>query len=168
MTSDLPQLPVPCQTALAALEADALLLPAPVRLHLLDCPACSEARVLLLALEDAPPVAVPEGYFEDLGLRILRKLPARRTPLKQRATLWLAAALVIAALGVGVTGFFMGRAVRAPLVEASLPKSLPEHPDPQAETPFAEADDPVSQLSSLTPEEAEASLQRLQTAKSEP
>jgi hypothetical protein len=161
MIPDLPQPPGPCAAAQAALEADPLSLPPAVAAHLRACPACSEARILWLAMAEVEPVEAPAGYFEGLGFRILRKLPARPVALKRRAALWLTAAALIGALGVGLTGFFAGRAVRAPLVEAAQPRSLAE---PQAETPFAEPDseDALSELSTLTPEEAEAALQRLQ------
>ena len=153
---------IPCQTALAALESDALNLADPMAAHILRCPACSEARILLLALEEAPEVEVPEGYFEDLGFRILRKLPARRARQLPSAGYWLLAAGLITALGLGVTGFYMGRAARAPMVEASLPRPLLDSAEQQSEAPFAEGEDPLSQLSALSPAEAESALQRLQ------
>ena len=156
------QPPSLCQTALAALEADPLVLPGPVAEHLQVCQACSEARVLWLALEEVPPVAVPAGYFEGLGFRILRKLPPRRAPFSRRPVLWLAAAALLGAAGMGLTGFFMGKAVRAPLMEAAQPRDLPQHPDPQAETPFVDAEDSISQLSNLSPKEADETLRRLQ------
>jgi hypothetical protein len=151
-----------CPAALAALEKNPLDLPASVEAHLRGCPACSEAQVLWLALEEAPEGEAPAGYFEGLGFRILRKLPTRRGGLRRSAAFWLAAAGLLAALGLGATGFFLGRAMRAPLVEASQPKGWVEALDPQTETPFVDAEDPLTQLTNLSPRQAEAALARLQ------
>lgn len=166
MTPENPPLPAPCTLALAALERDVRELPAEVAAHIRHCPPCAEARILWLALEESVAPEVPAGYFEALPFRIQRKLPARRAALKQRAVLWLVAAGLVGAVGMGTTGFFMGRAVRRPMVEAALAKELPEHPDAQAETPFAESEDAVGQLSGLSAAEAEQALQRLQAPKS--
>jgi hypothetical protein len=155
----------PCLTALAALEQDALDLPATVAAHLRVCPTCSEARVLLLALQDCPKVEVPGGYYEGLSFRILRKLPSRRAGLGRPAAFWLAAAALLAALGLGGTGFFMGRAMRAPMVEAAQPKGFADAIDPQIETPFVETEDALTQLDQLSPQQAEEALQRLQAVK---
>ena len=163
-----PSLPAPCATALAALEGHALDLAPAVEAHLRACPACAEARVLLLALEDIPPFAEPEGYFEALPYRILRKLAPRRPGAKRQAALWLLAAGLVGAMGVGATGFLLGRAVRQPVVEASQPRGLADSLDPQDETPFTEDDDALSRLSDLSAAEADAALSRLQAAQTQP
>jgi len=163
-----PSLPAPCATALAALEGHALDLAPAVEAHLRACPACAEARVLLLALEDFPPCEAPEGYFETLPYRILRKAAPRRPNAKRRAALWLMAAGLVGALGMGATGFFLGQAVRQPVVEASQPHGLNDTLDPQSETPFTEDDDALSRLSDLSAAEADAALSRLQAAQTQP
>jgi len=115
-------------------------------------------------------VAVPQGYFATLPFRVLRKLPGRRagSGFTPHAGRWLAAAAFLAALGLGTTGFFMGKAAKAPVVEAAQPKGLADTLEQPLETPFAEADDPVVQLSDLSPKEAETALKRLQSAPSGP
>ena len=160
--SEHPPLSAPCLTALAALEKDPLEVPPGVAAHLRSCLACSEARILLLALEEAPEVEVPLGYFEGLGFRILRKLPARRAGLRASAGFWLMAAGLMVALGLGATGFYLGRAARPPLVEASLPKAPADPGEPPPESPFSESTDALSQLSTLSPQAAEKALSRLQ------
>lgn len=159
MSERLLSIPEPCQQALNAIEADPLELPEDVLAHLLACAACSEARLQWLALEEAPAVLAPAGYFEHLPQRILRKLPSRRLNGSRHHTLlWLAAAGLALALGVG--GYLAGRVQRAPMVEASLPTDLS---DLMPETPFDEGDDVLSQLSDLNPKDAEAVLQRLES-----
>jgi hypothetical protein len=162
-----PTLPAPCATALAALEGHALEVSPAVEAHLRRCPACAEARVLLLALEDSPPCAAPEGYFEALPYRILGKVAPRRPNAKRQAALWLMAAGLVGALGMGATGFFLGRAVRQPVVEASQPHGLPDTLDAQSETPFTDDDDALSRLSDLSAADAEAALTRLQATQTQ-
>ena len=162
MKSERPAITPPCLAALAALEIDPLTLSASVEAHLRRCSPCSEARILLLAMEEAPEVAVPQGYFEGLGNRILRKLPSRRAGLRASAVVWLLAAGLLLALGLGTTGFYLGRAARAPMVEASLPQPLLDPSEQANEAPFSETEDPLSQLSTLSPAEAESALKRLQ------
>ena len=157
MMPERPTLQPACLEAFAALERDPLLLPAGVERHLGTCQACSEARVWLLAMEEAPPVDAPQGYFEGLPYRLSRKLPARRAGIGRTAAVWLAAAALMAALGLGATGFYLGQATHAP-------KGVADTLDPSAETPFQEAEDPVNQLSELSPAEMEAALQRLQAS----
>lgn len=152
-----PLLPL-CQQALAAIEADPLNLPEDVLAHLRTCPACNEARVHWLAQEEAPTVLAPAGYFEHLPQRVLRKLPARRQ--HHHPILWLAAAGLALALGVG--GYLVGRIQQAPLVEASLEDSSMDLSEFLPEAPFAEEDDVLSQFNELSPEDAEAVLQRLE------
>jgi len=166
MTTPRPISPT-CLPVLAALEEDPLTLSAPVEAHLRGCPSCSEARIFWLALEEAPEVEVAPGYFEGLPFRILRKLPARRSGLPRAAAFWLAAASLLAALGLGTTGFYLGRAVRTPMVEAALPR-VPAETLEGSETPFFETEDALTQFSRLTPRAAEEALQRLQQAKPAP
>ena len=163
MMPERPILNLACTEALEAIERDPLELPGPVEVHLDGCLACSEARVLLLALEDAPMVAVPHGYFEGLGYRLMRKLPGRVTRLRRGTGFWLAAAGLLAALGLGATGFFMGRAVNPPTIEASQPRNQVDSLDQQVETPFYESEDLATHLTDLSPKEAESALKRLQT-----
>ena len=167
MMPELPPLSPSCQAALAAMEENPLELPEAVEAHLDVCPPCSEARVIWLSMEDNPEILAPAGYFEGLAYRIQRKLPARRKGLSRPIGIWLAAAGLLVALGLGTTGFFLGRAVRTPMVEASQPKSLVDTLEAQPETPFYESEDPVTQLSDLTPQEAELAFQRLQAAQTD-
>ncbi len=159
-------LPENCQAALTAIEADPLDLPEAVQTHLEHCPACAEARVHWLAQEEAPMTltATPAGYFDRLPERILRKLPARRiSPLKRHPALWLAAAALAMTIGIG--GFLAGRARSTPMIEASLPSQpTTDNRELQPETLFSESEDPISQLSTLSPEEADAILKRLASA----
>jgi len=151
-----------CLEALAAIEADPLDLPGPVEAHLRGCPACSEARVSWLAMEDAPPAQAPAGYFDHLPGRILRKLPTRpRRSL--HLGLWAMAAGLLMAVGVG--GFWLGRANQQPLVEAAVTPATVEAPAALPDTPFMEGEDEVAQLRKLSPEEAKALLDGLEPAK---
>ena len=113
-------------------------------------------------MEEIPPVAVPKGYFDGLSFRVLRKLPAHRSGVGRQAATWLAAAALLAALGLGATGFYMGQATHAPMVEAAQPKGVADTLDASAETPFLEAEDPISQLSDLSPKDADSALTHLQ------
>lgn len=163
-------LPEACRMALEAIEADPLSLAPETQTHLRACPACAEARVQWLALEETPPALAPAGYFDRLPDRILRKLPARanhRLPMGRWA--WAAAAVVLMT-GVGITGFWMGRAHRQPVVEATLPRTPSEVQELFPETPFRDSndgDDALSQLSNLSTSEAEAVLKRMESAKTE-
>jgi hypothetical protein len=149
-----------CQQALQAIEADPLDLPEAILAHLRTCPACSEARVHWLAQEEAPVPLAPAGYFEQLPRRILRKLPSGRAKGSRHTVLWLAAAGLAIALGVG--GYLAGRVQRAPMVEASLETSDPV--ELVADAPFDEGEDVLSQLSEMSPEDAEAVLRRLESS----
>jgi len=151
-----------CQQALNAIEAGPLDLPEDVLAHLDTCAACREARVLWLAQEEAPPPLAPSGYFERLPQRVLRKLPSRRTNgTLHHPVLWLAAAGLALALGVG--GYLAGRVQNAPVVEATLAKPPTDLNELMPESPFEEDEDPISQLSELSPEDAELVLQRLES-----
>ncbi len=124
------------------------------------CRACSEARVAYLALEECPEVLAPTGYFERLPGRILGKLPARPRLYQRVSPLaWAAAAALLMAVGAGA--FWAGRANRTPLVEATLPRTPSEVQEVLPETPFLDQEDAVSQLTALSPQEAEAVLKTL-------
>jgi hypothetical protein len=147
-----------CLEALAAIEIDPLALPPAVEAHLEICAACAEARVAWLALEEAPPAQAPAGYFEHLPGRVLRKLPSRPRLLR-KPLLWALAAGLLMAVGAG--GFWLGQANRKPLVEATLAPAPQELPSALPETPFLEGDDVMTQLHQLSPEEAQAAIDRL-------
>jgi len=161
-------LPEACQLAMNAIEADPLEVPSEIQAHLRICPACAEARVLWLAQEEAPQALAPTGYFQHLPGRVLRKLPSRRVTRRQHhPVLWSAAAVIALATGVG--GFMAGRANRTPMVEASLP--APTVPDFQVtipSAPYQNTDNVMSQLSTLTPVEAEALAKKLTAAETKP
>lgn len=161
--SGLLPLPDTCQAALAAIEADPLILPPEVEAHLKTCVACSEVRVQWLAQLEAPTALAPAGYFERLPDRVLRKLPAQRSRRRHALPLWMAAAGLALALGVG--GYLIGRAQPAPLTEAQV---LLDSNELLPEVPFEETEDAVSEFSSLSPEEAEDVLQQLDASSSTP
>lgn len=155
MSERLLAIPAPCQHALEAIQQDPLDLPKDVADHVRTCPACQEARVQWLAQEDAPMALAPAGYFERLPGRVLRKLPTRKSR-RPHAALWMAAAGL--ALAVGIGGYIAGKSQNAPLVQAELPATSQEL---ILDMPFEETDDPMSQFSNLSPEEADAVLQRM-------
>lgn len=149
-----------CLEALAAIEVDPLDLPPEVEAHVKACAGCSEARVTWLAMEDAPAALAPAGYFDQLPGRVLRKLPGRPRAGGRPTALWgLAAALLMA---VGFGGFWLGRANRQPLVEATYTPAAAELPTALPETPFMEGDDEVAQLRKLPPEKAATVLEGLE------
>lgn len=152
--------PVPeaCRIALEAIQQDPLDLSPQILDHLRFCPACREARVQWLAQEEAPAALAPAGYFDRLPDRIQRKLPQRRRLGRAaRFGLWAAASALLAGMGLG--GYLVGRAQRAPVVEATLPKTtLPEE---LPEAPFQE-EDPLSQLQKLDETKARKVLDRLE------
>lgn len=154
-------IPEACTRALEALEADPLELPVEVVAHLKACPACAEARVLWLAQQEEPSPLAPAGYFDRLPQRVLRKLPPPRTRRRIHPALLAAAGLMAVALGFG--GFWLGRAHRAPVVEATLPKP-PAEVAPATEAPFHEGESPYNELDQLSPEEAKALLERLESS----
>lgn len=149
-----------CTHALEAIEADPLELPLEVEAHLKACSACAEARVLWLAQQEEPSPLAPAGYFDHLPQRVLRKLPPPRKRWRIHPALLAAAGLLAVALGFG--GFWLGRAHRAPVVEATLPKA-PAEAAPASEAPFHEGENPYSELKQLSPEEAKALLERLES-----
>lgn len=158
-------LPPACQSALAAIEADPLALDPGTLAHLRHCPACAEARVHWLALEEAPHALAPAGYFEQLPDRVMRKLPAKSSGQPGSGRWLWAAAAILLMTGVGLTGFWLGRVQRAPLVEASLPRA--QELITESETPFHDEDDALYQLSTLPQAEAEAVLKRMEGPKPE-
>ena len=164
MSQPLP-LPEACSQALAAILLDPLEPGPEAEAHMKHCLACAEARVAYLALEEFPQVLAPAGYFERLPGRILDKLPTpRRQPSSTRRLYWGTAAALL--LAVGATAFWAGRANRTPLVEASLPKASVEVQEVPTETPFQDHEDAVTQLSTLSPEDAEAVLRTLSAPRS--
>ncbi|BDU77209.1 hypothetical protein [Mesoterricola sediminis] len=163
-------LPSPCLEALKAIEADPLALPPAAEAHVARCPACAEARVTWLAMEEAPGALAPAGYFDRLPGRVLRKLPATRPALQRPALLWALAAGLMAAMGTG--GFLLGRANRQPVVEASInPAAVPAAQDLPAtlpDAPFQEGDEEITQLHNLSAEEAKALIDKADAQGSQP
>ncbi len=160
------EMPIPpnCVAALAAIQIDPLDPGAEAETHMKICRACAEARVAYFAQEDFPEALAPAGYFDRLPDRVLRKLPTRRS-LHQRLRpfTWAAAVLLLA---VGTGAFWAGRANRAPLVEASLPRASPEVLEILPDTPFQDSEDAVSEdaatkLSALSEEDANAVIRAL-------
>ncbi|MCE1228484.1 MAG: hypothetical protein LWX11_03180 [Firmicutes bacterium] len=153
--SEMP-LPPACQTALDAIERDALTSDPAVLAHLRQCPACAEARVQWLAQEEAPQALAPSGYFEQLPGRILRKLPVAHPHRR----LWLAAATLLLASGLGTAGFWLGRSQQPSASQASVELQ-------DLDTPFLDEekdnDEAIVQLSDLSLNEANAVLERLES-----
>jgi len=159
-------IPEACTRTLTAVEANSLDPGAEAEGHLQICRACAESRVAYLAQEEVPLALTPAGYFERLPGRILGKLPAsprRHSPVR---FYWGAAAALL--LAVGATAFWVGRANRSPLVEASLPQPLVEIQEVSSETPFQDHEDAVSQLSNLSQEDADAVIRALSSQRSAP
>jgi hypothetical protein len=154
-------LPESCTQALEAILADPLAPGTSAENHVRGCLSCREARVAFLAQEEVVPVLAPTGYFERLPDRIVGKLPAPPQRSHARRFYWGAAAALL--LAVGGTTFWAGRANRAPLVEASLPRTATESQEvlPLADTPFQDNDDAVTQLTALSQEDADAVLRAL-------
>jgi hypothetical protein len=166
MTEALPSLPESCTRTLAAVQADPLDPGAESEVHMKTCRACSEARITYLAQEPFAEALAPAGYFDRLPDRVLRKLPARPALLHRiRPFTWAVAAALLMAVGTGA--FWAGRANRTPLVEASLPRPLEVQED-LPDTPFLESEDAVAQLSTLSPEEAEAIIRSLADKQAHP
>ncbi|WP_306589853.1 hypothetical protein [Geothrix sp. 21YS21S-4] len=159
MTAEPLDLPEACAAALLAVEADPLDPGPGAEAHLRTCPACSEARILCLSQEEVPDVLAPQGYFDRLPGRILRKLPTR-LPLYRRVgpLAWSAAAAILLAVGTGA--FVAGYANQTPYVEATLPHA--DFAEPAvADTPFRDGEEDAAQVQALSPEEMKALLQRL-------
>ncbi len=157
-------LPRPCQEALQAIEISPLELSDEVLRHLKTCHACSEARVLWLSLESSPEPLAPTGYFETLSTRILLKLPPARRHWARSTRFLLGAAAGFLVLAAGLGGYMAGSLNKAAITATTRP---PESIDPVAETPFQSADDDLSHLLTLSPEEGKELIKRLQ-AQSKP
>lgn len=152
-------LPSSCSEALKAIEADPRD-PSPEALtHLRGCPACAEARVLWLSLEEDPQALAPAGYFDRLPGRILGKLPSGRSAA--RRTGWIAAAAALMLLTAGGS-FWAGRINREPLVEASNPKPPSDLKEATPELPFHDKYEVIEQFQNLSPEEAQVLLKQLE------
>jgi len=153
--------PNPCAETLRAIEADPLALPPALEAHAAACPACAEARVAWLAMEEAPPALAPAGYFDRLPGRVLGKLPPARSTRQRPVLLWALAAGLIAAVGTG--GFMLGQSSKEPVSQANLvPAAVPSAQDVPAalEAPFQEGDEEVTELHRLSPEEAQALIDK--------
>jgi len=171
MNGTFPTLPEACARTLAEIEADPLNLTPAAAAHVEVCLACSEARIAWLAQEDTEAVA-PAGYFERLPERILCKLPSgpqRRRPYLARRShyaLWAMAAALLLAVATG--SFWVGRANRTPMVEATLvPVSFDSH-ETLPDTPFQEEEEDFAQLPNLSPEEARKLIERVRTQDNRP
>lgn len=152
-------LPESCRRTLDSLQVDPLALSPSLGDHLRACPACREARVLLLAQEEPTDSLAPAAYFARLPDRILRKLPGRRRAFRLHPLGWAAAAVLLMAVGAGA--FWAGRANRTPLVEAELNRAPAEIQEWVPEFPFDDSEDALTKLRALPPEEAETVLRTL-------
>jgi hypothetical protein len=155
MNEEMTALPEPCARAMAALEADALEPGDEAEAHLRACAACAEARVLLLAQEDAPLPLAPAGYFEALPARIGRKLPAAKAPRRRLPSwMWAAAAAVLMAAGLG--GYLAGRATPAPAVLQPMAQQTGSPSDLAGQDralPFHDRDEDLAEIGGLSPSE---------------
>ena len=128
LKSQAPILPDECQTALDAIERDALHLPLDALKHVSMCQMCSEARVMWLAQEDFDHCLAQSGYFEKLPGRILQKLPAGRAKHWMRPPLLISAASLL--LLAGFSGYWFGRQSHqhTVILEAMIPpKGIQDH-----------------------------------------
>lgn len=154
MNEDLLPFPEPCARALAAVGADPLTPGEAAEAHLRACAACAEARVLLLAQEDASLPLAPAGYFETLPARIVRKLPAARARRQVPAWVWAAAAGILLSASVG--GYLAGRATPAPPVLQPMAQQTLQPADLTGQDralPFQDRDDDLAELGGLSPSE---------------
>ena len=146
-------IPIPeaCARALAALETDPLEPGGEAEAHLRICGACAEARVMLLAQEDAPLPLVPAGYFEALPARVTRKLPAAKGPRRLPAWIWAAAAAILMAAGLG--GYLAGRATPAPpVLQPMAQQTQPADITGQDRAmPFHDRDEDLAEVGGLSP-----------------
>jgi hypothetical protein len=162
-------IPDVCALAMEAVLVDPMDPGAGAEAHMKICRACSEARVAYLAQEDIPEALAPAGYFDRLPDRVLRKLPVRSS-LHQRMPrmAWAIAAALLMTVGAGA--FWVGRANRTPLVEATLPRQpdLIETSTTAPDTPFHDREEDAAQLQTLTPDEMKALLKHLDASPSAP
>jgi hypothetical protein len=149
-----------CEAALAAFQHDPLELPAEVEAHLRICTACAEARIVLLAQEEAPTPLVPAGYFERLPGRVLGKLPQRRQPMLLRP--WMLASAAALLLAVGGISFMAGRANPTEAVAAAELKPHEARSIQKSTLPFHDAPDNLGTLQEMSPEEAAALVEQLE------
>lgn len=149
-----------CERALAAVQEDPLDLPAEVEAHLTTCSACREARIVLLAQEEASLPLAPAGYFERLPGRILGKLPARRPVRSLRP--WMLGAAAALLLTVSGISFFAGRANRAtPVAKVEAAPAV----DPKAiqgTLPFQDSQEDLGRLKELNADEMKALIEHLE------
>ncbi|HET8714391.1 MAG TPA: hypothetical protein VFM16_01095 [Holophagaceae bacterium] len=168
MNAELQSMPIPmpeaCARVLDRVAADPLAPGAEAEAHLQACPACAEARVMLLAQEDAPAPLAPAGYFEALPSRVVRKLPAAKAPRRLPGWLWAAAAAVLVAASLG--GFLAGRATPAPpVLQPMAQQTQPADTLPQDRAlPFQDRDEDLAELGGLSPAEMKALVSSLDTA----
>lgn len=148
-----------CEAALAAFQHDPLDLPAEVESHVRTCTACAEARIVLLAQEDAPMPLVPAGYFERLPGRVLGKLPQRRSTVLLRP--WMLASAAALLVAVGGISFMAGRANQAAPVAAELTPQDAQTIQ-KSTLPFHDAQDKLGTLQEMSPEEAKALVEQLE------
>ena len=160
MSETLLNLPGACTEAQQAIESDPRDLSSDILAHLRACPACAEARVLWLSMEEDPQALAPAGYFDRLPGRILGKLPSTRRAAPRR-TAWLAAAAALMLLTAGGS-FWAGRINREPLVEASNPKTPSDLKETQPDLPFHDRYEVIEQFQNLSPEEAQVLLKQLE------
>ena len=113
-----------------------------------------------LAQEEAPVPLAPAGYFEQLPRRILRKLPSGRAKGSRHTILWLAAAGL--AWPWASAAIWRAGSSGPPWWKPAWRPRDPVELVPDA--PFDEGEDVLSQLSELSPEDAEAVLQRLESS----
>lgn len=150
MNEEMIPLPEACARALAAVETDPLSPGVEVEAHLRACSACAEARVMLLAQEDAALPLVPAGYFETLSARVLRKLPVPKPSRRPLPTwVWAAAAGILMAAGVG--GYLAGRATPAPpMLQPLAQQTQPTDLSSQDQVlPFHDRDEDLAELGGL-------------------
>lgn len=152
--------PMSCDAALEAIQRDPLETSPALREHLAHCPACAEARVLWLSLDEAPTVLAPRAYLDELTGRVMAKLPTpptRRRRLTRQLAWWSAASFLLVAGGIG--GFLAGRAGRPPVEEASIQRTEPVN---LPEAPFHDPDDAMGALPTMTAEESSTLLRHLE------
>ncbi len=154
-------LPEACARAMAALEADPLEPGREAEAHARGCSACAEARVMLLAQDDASLPLAPAGYFEALPGRVLRKLPAAKVRRPLPTWIWAAAAALLVAGGLG--GYLAGHATTvptvAPMAQQIQPADLGSAQD--RALPFHDRDEDMAEVGGLSPSEMKALVSTL-------
>lgn len=168
MNAELQPMPDICARVLDRVATDPLDPGAEAEAHLRSCPACAEARVMLLAQEEAPAALAPAGYFEALPSRVVRKLPVAKAPRRLPGWLWAAAAAVLVAASVG--GFLAGRATPAPpVLQPMAQQTQPADALPQDRAlPFQDRDEDLAELGGLSPDEMKALVSSLDAGHAQP